>query len=830
MNKKIVKKIIILPLLILVSLLFSFSISKDYKNNLNIINSHSMIKGKEKWEDHFFAPFADMAGAQIPDLSTYMDDSKASAQYFNLGFLQPVYQYYDASGNTHEISKDKGENVTTQWAWGGYRAYSKGSTDPHYLGIAKEIEEVRQKGGDVAVSLGGAIGAGGSVLWYDASVEQLETMYHEIIDEYSLTRIDLDIEGTTESIGNANNAKALAAVQKETGIKVDITLPVTSRGLDGTGQSVLQTYYDSGLEIDKVNIMAMLFHSGDVMASEMISSMEGTCKQIQSIFGISEEEAYAKLGVTNSIGKEQTGWGSPPQYSNFSSDEAKKEFTFVEEHDLGMLSMWVINRDAHLPGYGDPETGGHWGGGYDGEDWRYCNIFGKFVDHDDAGGGDISPPSVPGNLSSKDVTDLSITLNWDPSSDEAGGSGMSHYLVNITDNNGFTKDATTEGVVEEITFDGLTPDISYDLKVAAVDKKNNTSSFSSPLTVRTNPKEDHTPPSAPTGLVKNSTTSSSVSYSWDSSTDEVGGSGMDHYIGMIKKRDGTGEEITKDTPNTDTNITFDGLEAKTDYLVKTKAVDVAGNESVPSSSIVITTDDGEGDITPPSIPNGLSNGGTTETSVTLKWLSSTDETGGSGMSHYEIKIKDDSGYSDSKNTSTPSELEITFNGLSAGTTYHLSVIAVDVAGNKSNASTIFDIETNEHIGDNTPPSEVGGLSLNGSTNNSLTIFWLDAVDPDAGDSVDHYVVTLDTKDKEEILSTEVSGKNEYTFNNLDKNVEYIISIYAVDTHNANGKERSLNAKTSNISEGKEKTKLILMISISSVIMLILLVLVILLII
>jgi len=129
-------------------------------------------------------------------------------------------------------------------------------------------------------------------------------MYNEVISTYDLTRIDLDIEGPHESEGNEKNAQAIAAVQKSTNVKVDLTLPVTTSGLDGRGTQILKTYHDAGVDIDKVNIMSMLFNSGQTTSEQVNKSIDYTKNQLMSEFSIDEDEAYGMLGVTNSIGKE----------------------------------------------------------------------------------------------------------------------------------------------------------------------------------------------------------------------------------------------------------------------------------------------------------------------------------------------------------------------------------------------------------------------------------------------------------------------------------------------------------------------------------------------
>jgi endoglucanase Acf2/chitodextrinase len=90
-------------------------------------------------------------------------------------------------------------------------------------------------------------------------------------------------------------------------------------------------------------------------------------------------------------------------------------------------------------------------------------------------------------------------------------------------------------------------------------------------------------PTAPTGLTSPSKTSSSISLTWNSSTDNVGVSGYRVY------RNGAGVATASTTSFTNT-----GLSAGTSYTYVVRAFDAAGNESGASNSVTVTTDTGGG--------------------------------------------------------------------------------------------------------------------------------------------------------------------------------------------------------------------------------------------
>ena len=96
---------------------------------------------------------------------------------------------------------------------------------------------------------------------------------------------------------------------------------------------------------------------------------------------------------------------------------------------------------------------------------------------------DTTPPTVPSNLSSSDITSTSFTLCWTPSTDT--GVGVKSYQVF---QDGVLIQRVSATPIQEIYcayITGLTSSTSYDFTVSATDFNNNTSAVSSALTVTT---------------------------------------------------------------------------------------------------------------------------------------------------------------------------------------------------------------------------------------------------------------------------------------------------------------------------------------------------------
>ncbi len=183
-------------------------------------------------------------------------------------------------------------------------------------------------------------------------------------------------------------------------------------------------------------------------------------------------------------------------------------------------------------------------------------------------------------------------------------------------------------------------------------------------------------PSAPSSLISPSKTSTSVSLSWGASTDNVGVTGYNVYIGA---------STTPAATATGTSATVSGLTANTAYSFTVKARDAAGNLSVASNALSVTTNPATSDTQAPTAPTNLISTGKTSTSVTLSWGASTDNVGVTG---YNVYIG-----ASTTPAATPTGTSATVSGLTANTAYSFTVKARDAAGNLSAASNALSVTT-----------------------------------------------------------------------------------------------------------------------------------------
>ena len=191
------------------------------------------------------------------------------------------------------------------------------------------------------------------------------------------------------------------------------------------------------------------------------------------------------------------------------------------------------------------------------------------------------------------------------------------------------------------------------------------------FTITAGSTADTITPTTP-NLVASGTTQTTTSLSWSGATDNVAVTGYDIF------KDGV---LIGSTAST--TLAVSGLTASTTYSFTVKAKDAAGNVSVASNAISVTTLAPVADTTAPTAAT-LSASGTTSTTTNLSWTGATDNVGVTGYDVYR-------GTTLLGSTTTATTFAVT--GLTASTAYTFYVQAKDAAGNISVASNVLSVTT-----------------------------------------------------------------------------------------------------------------------------------------
>jgi len=314
---------------------------------------------------------------------------------------------------------------------------------------------------------------------------------------------------------------------------------------------------------------------------------------------------------------------------------------------------------------------------------------------------DITPPSIPANLTAIASAETQVNLTWFASSDNVGVTGYNIYRDGIL---------IVSSILTSYSDVGLLPFTTYSYEVSALDAAANESPRSNPVSTQT---LDITPPSTPTNLSTNAVSETQVDLTWSTSTDNAAVTKYNIY------RDG----VLVGTSNT-TSFSNTGLQASNTYTYAISALDAAGNESFQSGSAPAITPD----TTRPSRPPNFTANAISETQINLNWGQSSDNIGVVSYNIFRngalIANITGTSYSDT--------------GLKAFTTYAYDVTAIDAEGNESSPSS-----KTEKTPDLTPP-EVSFIDpANGDTLNGEILFEVSATDNVGIADISGYIKLLD---------------------------------------------------------------------------------------
>jgi PQQ-dependent dehydrogenase (s-GDH family) len=367
---------------------------------------------------------------------------------------------------------------------------------------------------------------------------------------------------------------------------------------------------------------------------------------------------------------------------------------------------------------------------------------------------DITAPSAPASLSAANITETSLDLSWNASSDNVGVTGYDVFQNGIKINS-----SPVTGTTYRVT--GLTGSTTYAFYVQAIDAAGNVSANSNTLNATT---LDTQAPTAPANLVASAVTQSSLTLSWSASSDNLAVAGYDVYRDGIK---------INGAPVTGTTYNVTGLSALTSYSFYVNALDAAGNVSVNSNTVDVTTPDTQA----PSAPGGLAASAVTAVSLTLTWNASTDNVGVTGYDIYQNNTR--------INSSPVTETSYNVTGLTNGTAYSFYVRALDNAGNVSGNSNTVNVTTL----DTQAPSTPSGLAASAVAATTLTLGWSASTDNVGVAGYDVY------QNGTKINSSVVTGLT-YGVTGLTASTAYSFFVRALDAAgNVSGNSNTINVTT-----------------------------------
>jgi chitinase len=231
--------------------------------------------------------------------------------------------------------------------WGGY-------SNLDMTWYVDKINTLRENGGDIIISFGGA---SGQPLAYTAADEnELFNAYKTVIDSYQISSLDFDIEGMFVAHPSSieRRSKAMKLLQQAyPGLQISLTLPVMPTGLTGDGINVIKQALLQNVDISLINLMTMDYGGDGDMGDNAISALNATFTQIKNLYQeqgltLPDSAIWRKLGATPMIGQNDVA------SEVFYTVDALDLRNFAFEKKIGRLSIWSANRDKQCENSSDP--------------------------------------------------------------------------------------------------------------------------------------------------------------------------------------------------------------------------------------------------------------------------------------------------------------------------------------------------------------------------------------------------------------------------------------------------------------------------------------------
>jgi len=310
---------------------------------------------------------------------------------------------------------------------------------------------------------------------------------------------------------------------------------------------------------------------------------------------------------------------------------------------------------------------------------------------------DEQAPSVPSGVLAIALSQTSVQVSWNASTDNRG---VSRYRL-------FRDGIEIAGSITGVLYNdlNLSANTNYSYTVAAQDGAGNISANSSPVTARTLASPDTQNPSIPAGLTGIAASQSQINLTWTASTDNVGVTGYKIYRNSVLVGSVAG-----------TSFSDTGLSAATSYSYEVTAFDAAGNVSNKTALISVVTTAGP-DTQAPTVPAGVSGSVISSTQINISWSGSTDNIGVTGYRIYRNNVQVGSLAGNSFSDT----------GLTAATTYSYAVAAFDGAGNTSAKSTAISVTTSP-APDTQAPTVPAGLTGSAVSPFQIDLTWTASTD------------------------------------------------------------------------------------------------------
>ena len=241
-------------------------------------------------------------------------------------------------------------------SWGGVQPIGNGASGGLLTALSTSIASYRAKGGEVAVSFGGANGT--PLMQACTTVPALASAYQTVIDTCGLTHVDFDIEGAsqTDTAAVARNFQAVTQLQASYAAKgkpLHVTLTLPTMPTETAGRPERRQRGDR--EQDRVRCGE---RDGDGlrpanldMGAAAISAAQALYSQLDTAFKSAGQpktnaQLWQMVGVTPMIGVNDV------QGETFTLANAQSVLNAAVSNGYGFFGNWSVGRDQACPSGG----------------------------------------------------------------------------------------------------------------------------------------------------------------------------------------------------------------------------------------------------------------------------------------------------------------------------------------------------------------------------------------------------------------------------------------------------------------------------------------------
>ena len=397
--------------------------------------------------------------------------------------------------------------------------------------------------------------------------------------------------------------------------------------------------------------------------------------------------------------------------------------TDSDAEDSGKASCWSIH-DTHL--YKSLNT-----------TWTHSNASLRIAVMGGTGNYGTTPctttvPGAPTSLTATANGTSTINLTWDAPADN-GGSAITGYRIEVSSDGGTgwtDREANTNSTTTSYSHTGLSPGTTHHYRVSAINA-NGTGAASSTGNATTT-----TVPGAPTGLTATASGTSTINLTWDAPSNDGGASITGYRIEVSPNGTSSWTEPVANTGTTSTSYSHTGLSAGTTRHYRVSAINSVGTGA--ASNVDNATTDAAA-TTVPGAPTSLTATASGTTTIDLSWTAPSDN-GGSAITGYRIEVSPNgtSSWTNRVTNTGTTTTSYSHTGLSAGTTRHYRVSAINSVGTGT-ASNVDNATTDDAA--TTVPGAPTGLTATASGTSTINLTW-DAPSNDGGASITGYRIEV----------------------------------------------------------------------------------------